>query len=312
MLTNIVISKFWSRIWAFVLDLLFLGIFGYLLGMFFQDHLYRIGTYALLYGFVIAVIYQTIFNSNIGNGQTFGKRIMNIQVVDINGNTIQLSKSFYRSVLFCLPYFLKDLQLPGEMPLSVLNMLKSGTLSLFLVGIGIVYLFNKQTRQSIHDLLVGTYVVSTERSEESVELAPLSKKPFYIFGAVILLGTVLTFFMKSQNEEDLKDVNLIYTELSKIEEGNLESVIYHTNLSNGQTTNTLKVGIRVIDMPEPNTNNNPFINKVAQSILSSSANIDQYDYIQISLIKAFDMGIASNKTENSFKQTPNEWRELLK
>src|SRR5690554_2843456 len=99
--TKINIAKFWTRVWALLIDSLILGVIGYLLGLTVEDFLVSIGNYGLLFGLVITVVYQTIFNSRIGNGQTLGKRAMNIQVVDIYGDTIDLGKSFLRALILC-------------------------------------------------------------------------------------------------------------------------------------------------------------------------------------------------------------------
>jgi uncharacterized RDD family membrane protein YckC len=81
-----VISGFWRRLLAFIFDGVLLGLVGVILGLLLFDSLARLGGWGRLIGFCHALVYFGVLNSAIGGGQTIGKRIMKIQVVDRTGH----------------------------------------------------------------------------------------------------------------------------------------------------------------------------------------------------------------------------------
>jgi uncharacterized RDD family membrane protein YckC len=153
-----VISGFWRRLLAFILDGLLLGLVGVVLGLFFFDPLARLGGWGRLLGFCIALVYFGVLNSAIAGGQTIGKRIMKIQVVDRSGHSISPARSFLRYAILGAPFFLDHLVIPLSVTMSPIGALI--VLILFGFGGAIVYLFifNRRTRQSLHDLVMGTFV----------------------------------------------------------------------------------------------------------------------------------------------------------
>lgn len=159
-LPTLTIANFWSRLGAIFVDLLIVGAVGYVLGIFLFDTLARLGAYARIVGFVIAVSYFGILNSRIGNGQTLAKRWLGLRVVDGRGLCLSLPRSLLRYTVLGLPFFLNFL----PVDFGVTALFAETLISIILFGgmfsIFYLYLFNRRTRQSLHDLVVGTYVVN--------------------------------------------------------------------------------------------------------------------------------------------------------
>lgn len=310
--TKINFAKFWTRVWALLIDSLILGVIGYLLGLTVEDFLVRIGNYGLLFGLVITVVYQTIFNSRIGNGQTLGKRVMNIQVVDFNGDAIDLGKSFLRALILCFPYFTANLTIPGLSDIAIVNVIKTIILSTIVIGVVVIYIFNKQTRQSLHDLVVGTYVATTERNEEPTILPTMTKTPFYVFGGLVTLLIGVAFFTATWKAPELKNILSIYSKVSNIDGVLNASVIENTNYANGSKTLSYKANLWVQNLPKDNLENDKVVREVVQTILNNANSIDSFDVISISMTREFNIGIASKKTTSTISQTPSKWREILK
>src|ERR1035437_9200118 len=65
---NPIYSKFWNRVGAYFIDILVLGLIGFILGLFFKDAFAQLGNQALLIGFTISLIYFGLGNSKILNG----------------------------------------------------------------------------------------------------------------------------------------------------------------------------------------------------------------------------------------------------
>jgi len=116
--TGRIISGFWSRLVALILDGLCLGLLGLILGLLLFDPLSRLGGWGRLLGFCIALVYFGVLNSAIGKGQTIGKRIMRIAVVDRAGNHISLGRSFLRYAVLGIPFFLNGAMIPQNVLMS--------------------------------------------------------------------------------------------------------------------------------------------------------------------------------------------------
>jgi uncharacterized RDD family membrane protein YckC len=82
------ISGFWRRIGAFFIDSFVLGLFGLSLGIFFETFFVEIGIWGRLIGFSIALMYFGVMNSAISNGQTLGKRVLKLRVVNSDNGSV--------------------------------------------------------------------------------------------------------------------------------------------------------------------------------------------------------------------------------
>nr|NJM04524.1 RDD family protein [Desulfobacula sp.] len=152
-------------------------------------------------GFPIAAIYFVILNSRIGGGQTIGKRILKIQVVDKTAELLSLPKSTLRYFVIGIPYFLNGAIVPESFLYPVGFYLLS--LLVFGFGISIIYLivFNRNNRQSLHDIIAGTYVVrkSTDSTEAIKSIWPVH---YAICGILMVLALLAPLFIGnlSQNK----------------------------------------------------------------------------------------------------------------
>lgn len=309
--TTINISKFWTRVWALFIDSLILGVIGYLFGLTIQDFLVSIGNYGLLFGLAITVAYQTIGNSKVMNGQTFGKRIMNIQVVDINGNAIGLDKSFLRALLLSFPYFTANLSIPGLPDLAAISVIKTIVLASFVIGVVVIYIFNKQTRQSLHDLIVGTYVATTDRNEEPVLIPSITKTPFYIFGGLVTALIAAEIFTANWKNPELKNVLSVYSKVSETDGVLQASVVENTNYVNDSKTLSYQAKLWVTKIPKDNIENDKVVREVVKIILNNATKIDSFDVISVSLTREFNIGIASQKSTTTISKAPSDWRQII-
>jgi uncharacterized RDD family membrane protein YckC len=113
------ISGFWRRIVALVIDSFILAVVGLSAGLFFEDVFVQMGVWGRLLGFFIALIYFGVMNSSLTNGQTIGKKILKIRVVDANNKPINLIRSFCRYSIIGAPFFLNNAQFPDTIMFSV-------------------------------------------------------------------------------------------------------------------------------------------------------------------------------------------------
>ena len=158
------IAGFWRRLAALFIDLLILGVPAMLFGFALFRWVESLGGSGRLIGFVAALLYFGLLNSHVGGGQTLGKQLLGIRVIRKDGETLSTKRSVLRFLVIAIPYFLNGLWLdvdtaaPG--PLEYL--LFAFLIVVVFGGLGAIaylFVFNRRTRQSLHDIAVGSFVV---------------------------------------------------------------------------------------------------------------------------------------------------------
>jgi len=155
------IAGLWRRLGAFVVDGALLAAGGWLLGFLFFDQLAAMGGGALVLGFVISVAYFAGFDGP--GGPSPGKRMLGVRVVDASGRTLSIGRAAARCAVFNLPYFLNGAPLPAALQGQDAAILVQAFV-VFGLGGAMVYLFlfNRTTGQSLHDLVTKTFVVDDD------------------------------------------------------------------------------------------------------------------------------------------------------
>lgn len=314
---NFKFSRFWTRIGAFLIDCAILGVIGFILGLCFEDHFISIGSYGILYGMIITIVYLTIFNSKLMNGQTIGKKIVNIQIVDKYGNKLGVDRSLYRALILCIPYYTVNLTTSGISEGSfIFTILFIGLFSLIL-GVITIYIFNSTNRQSLHDILIGSYVVSVQRNEELTALPSYKKLAIYIYGSLIIILLISTAFNFTRTSTEYKSMNSAYDNLNEIDGVINASVSKNTTTVYGEensTTRTYIASLWLAKLPEDKSQveNMKEVREAVKIILNVEPNINSFDNISITLIKGFDIGISKKYYSYSVGKTSTSWKEFVK
>jgi RDD family len=262
-------------------------------------------------GFFLALPYFAILNSRVGNGQTLGKRWMHLQVVDRDGTPVSLWRSSCRYFVLSVPYFLDDLTLPvTRVPWIVSSLLG---LVVFVVGGATLYLvlFNRRTRQGVHDLAGRTYVADAYEIG-SLQLQPVWKMHFVILGILLLalcLGTgVLGDKLANWAPfpQMLEDVRLVEGMQDVQSAGEQERV--SSGWSGENKRKTLVVTVSWSGQPD---GREVFADQVARVILQHNPKVKEHDSLRIVLIRGFDLGIAHAQITYPFERTPDQWSSRL-
>ena len=77
-----------------------------------------------------------------------------------------------------------------------------------------------------------------------------------------------------------------------------------------KSTRTLKVNVWYKGLPS-SEEFQQITNNVANIVLSDIENIDEFDFIEISVTTAYDLGIASGRFTSRDQQIPDVWRERV-
>ncbi len=297
------IAGFWQRLAAWIVDVLILGIFGQVIGWSLSGIWFQIGPYGRFVGLICILLYFGLMNSKAGNGQTIGKRLLKIAVRNADNTPISIGKSFLRITIIAIPMILNGWALPvlQEPVLQGLSSVIIGGL-----GLSILYtmVFNRGTRQGLHDLICKTYVVSLNGSP--IEAFPKSSRIHWIISGVLIgltaIGSVTSFLLKplmlsAFSLEDMEGINQVLQNDERFFSTGVSQGVRGS--TNGPTTYYIKVEgwVRGVLTNEERL---LLVNDIGQIILENVENINDFDNITMTLSSAFDLGIASGNLSYSY------------
>ncbi len=293
-------SKIWRRGLAFLIDSVILGIAGFIIANAFFNIFVSLGPYARFLGYAIAVFYYGYFNSEKRKGQTPGKYIMKIRVVNGRGEPISFETSLIRAAFLMLPLTLKQIgpAIPAEYDapnqfLAMLNFL------ITCLGTGIIYffLFNRGTKQSLHDLICGTFVIKAV-TEGPPDNKGVWKGHYYIYGSLVFVQVIIFICIVLYILNILPHGFLgLYKDLWEIRDVNQVGFKYKKMLNAQKACYNIMSIDLYIDNPHAD------LKKDAEEgmgmVLSKRKIFKQTDVISVSAINQADIGIFSLEKRNT-------------
>lgn len=308
---QMVVSGLWRRIFAFVVDTTIIALFGFAISLLIFDFLAGLGGWGRLVGFIVAGAYFGFFDSRLGKGQSVGKRLMKIRVVNCAGDLISPGYSFLRYTIIAIPFFLNGILLPPK----ILNSSIIYPVGFLVFGVGgaIIYLFlfNRRTRQSLHDLVTGTFVlktISTQPPSVSIWL--------YHWGMVGIWFVVVIIF--SVVMQGLVQKNL-FSKLLKVQNSIYSLGLFHTTMAstgkgwvvfNGKKSETSYFNSMGILKEKP-VNNELVVHQIASITFKEYPEINDLDVLTVTVLYGFDIGIAKSWRQHVERYSPSEWKQIL-
>jgi uncharacterized RDD family membrane protein YckC len=310
---NTEIAGFWRRTFAFFLDGLALGLVGWIIGAFAFDYLVSLGGWGRLIGFVVALPYFGLMDSRLSHGQSLGKRAMKIKVVQRSGEPLSIVASFIRAAIVCVPFFLNG----AFIDVMSLPMLVTSILGILVFGFSltILYLliFNRTTRQSLHDMAVGAYVVRAD-AEEPLVFGKLWRG--HVVVAVVLIvtaGAAPVFTTSLAKTQPFADMLLLQQALIKLP-GVRSASVYdavNTNFSNSNGSNSSTSLSAKLVVDSKTIDQTALADQAVRLAFSNYPSALKRDAIVVSFIYGYDIGIASAwRTENVIHSVL-DWRKRL-
>lgn len=243
-------------------------------------------------------------NSSRFNGQTLGKRVMRIRVVDGSGAAVSSERSLVRALILLVPFFLNNAQIPVAERIPIISTVIA--LIVFGTGSAIAYLvvFNRPTRQSLHDRVTGTYVVKV------FPRGPVSAPPFWNKHWAVIAALNLALFaaawvlvLKVGHMEEMNPVQRAVYSTGRFHSVSMNrSVVYGS-----KTVTTLTVTVWAKDPSDPQRQ----VHDIARLILQKDPTALKSDVLMVNMTYGFDIGIASGWRSWFEERPPAEWVETL-
>ena len=298
-------AGFWRRLVAFIIDCVIVGVVGLVVGLMFDDALSRMGGYERFIGFAIAVTYAGLLNSRLGSGQTLGKKILSIRTRGIDGSLLSVPRALARQSVFAIPFFLNG----APFSESVLMSFSGLVISLLLFGglFSIIYLFvfNRKTRRSLHDYVVGSWVVRDGELPPEVVPSVIWRGHVVAVALLVLLSAALPLLgwklMKTETFAGLSEMNqAIATEPGVLSSGVVVGTTYR---SGGGSTDYVAITLHI---KGSDTDDEKRARMIARKVLAAHPPAASKDTISVTLVHGFDMVIASKWNQHSFWFKPEE------
>jgi len=307
------IGGFWRRLCAYLLDSLLLGLVGFVLGLFFFNLFCRIGGWGLLIGYIIGLLYFGLLNSTLGRGQTLGKRLLKLEVVDRNNHHLSPGRSFLRYFIFSLPFYLNGVITYGGFVATSWTVLFLSFLVVSLGGaIAYLYVFNRRTRQSLHDLTVGSYVVQAAPSG-GVEAAPLWKGHLIALGCLLLLTAGLAiaslFLIHVPFFEKMLVVQEAITSTGKVNSVSVSEGV-NSMTFNGNTRTAKVFSVQAYWKGRPDDIESA-ASEIAAIVLKTYPEVKKDDKLSITISSGYHLGIFSSSLSQVVSYSPEKWEQLI-
>jgi uncharacterized RDD family membrane protein YckC len=303
------IAGFGQRVGAFLVDCVLLGAIGIVAGFFLTDEFVRLGAWGRLLGFSVAIAYFGPLNSRLNGGQTLGKRLLKIKVVARDGAALSVPKSFLRFLPLGAPWFLNHAQFPDSALFSFWGYVVS--IIIFGLGLSVVYLFvfNRPARQSLDDLLVGSYVVAANAVGPVAAAAPRRIHLVVCMLLVVAAGVIPYFTKDLAAGEPFASMILVQRTVTSVPWVVNAQVNKGKNFRSGTgkaSSTTTYMGI-VADCRDPDIKNAARATQLAKLALSADSSAASLDVIQVTLVYGYDIGIASSWRSQTNEHSPAEW-----
>jgi uncharacterized RDD family membrane protein YckC len=304
------IAGFWRRVGALVVDGVVLGSIGFPLGLLLGERLAPVGTPARLIGLLVIIPYLGVLGSQVGNGQTVGKRLLGIRVVDADGNALPLNRSLVRALLLSLPWILNGIRFGSLDPVVMITLWVAGVL-IFGVGGAIIGTFalNRRTRQALHDLVVGSYVVRADGLGLHVPVVstrtPMVASLAWI--GLVAIGTTVSAAMAPRLASNELSPALMES-VSAIPGTNSFEITHLTVWGGGRTSTQLRA---VLWCQGPSADTERAARQMAAAMLQHHPDAATAPNLGITVIRGWDIGIAKMTRSESLMRSPAQWRTEL-
>jgi uncharacterized RDD family membrane protein YckC len=280
-------------VFALVVDGILISIPSFFLGYVFYDFFSSSSAWAAVVGFAITLPYFAIMGSSVGNGQTLGQRWAGIEVVDSQGNHLSEGKSALRYAVLLIPFLFGEEVLPSYLawPMGM-----AGATIFYL------YLFNTPTRQTLHDLATGSFVVETP-GIGIIDGRRVWPGHWVILAALGILGIVITPMLNRTGP---------FPELLKIQRALLDSgkfrdvgVMLQT-ISPGPTTG-LRLAVTCKRKPPDYERTGAAIVAIVERVDPGAA---KRDFISVDFREGFRVGMATFSNTHRASHSPQQWEAI--
>ncbi|MEH6418714.1 RDD family protein [Pseudomonas sp. CGJS7] len=300
-----VAAGFWRRSIAFIVDSLVLGVVGALAGWALFDVFARMGGYGRAVGFVVALAYFGVMNSTLFAGQTLGKRLLGVRVAGKNGSLLSLPQSLLRYSVLGVPFFLNGASLDTQVLFSPVGYVLSLVIFGGMLSILYLYVFNRRGRRSLHDLAVGSSVVTAQTPIAAVAPAPVWRVHLAVVGVILVAAVLVPAFAGRLAQSDyFKDLSAAYDAVGAEPSVRSVQLTHNTAFRSGRPN--VESVVAQVNLTERRVDDRAFAEHIARIILANDKKARGMSAIHVSLVYGYDLGISTSWHSKHYRFAPEE------
>lgn len=305
---DVVIAGVWRRIGACLIDLLVLWLIGQAAGLVWYAQFSALGDWGILVGVLITLVYFGVTQSRLGGGQSPGMRLLGLKLVSRAGVMLGMPAACARAAIFCLVFFLNGVVIDlGEgkewLTISLLVLLFGIIFSVFYLLV-----FNRKTRQSLHDLAVDAFVVRAGTGKLCLPTTSIWRgHAAFICAAVMVLAGIALVFKQSAFSTKLDALAAAIGKLQAMQDVQRPSIFVMTTYTGNETREYLSIGA-IVDASLPASQ--VFAQGLVKTVLDNYPEASRQPMIVVSLRSGYNIGIASQWTATNYAHTPEQWLAL--
>jgi uncharacterized RDD family membrane protein YckC len=229
--------------------------------------------------------------SVVMGGRSFGKRLCGLEVCRIGGGHLSMAPAIGRATMISLPYVANGWTPPPPLQAATLGFV----LALVVFGLGgsmlYLFLFNRSTAQSLHDLAFGTVVVVAGGATptEKPSLAARHRIGLACVGILVMVVFAGGAMLQKTLEARLAPHEALWAALNTDPRFFSVGVNHNTFFGGQRPTTTVAIQVWLKD---PGIDRKTITRELAEKAL------DHYsaaapDNLVISVTRAYDLGVAS-------------------
>lgn len=307
-------ATLWRRFLAFGLDVVIMGVVGWLITLVAFDWVVGLGAAGKLIGFALTLAYFGIGDSGLTKGSTLGKVTLGLAVVGRAGRHLSVPAAAFRSLVLITPFYLNGLAV-GDVPKAIDSffcLMLFGLLGCLLY----LFVFNRGTYQSLHDLVVGSIVVRGGQPMPAVP--PLWRGHWLVIGALCLASLLLPWLGSSTNglapsQSDLWDLR--QATLAMVDARNVIVSRGSTRLATVKEGTVTKEFLRVTVHLKSPVKDGDEMERVARRV----AEMVMHDYrssvgsrvLIVAVMSSVDLGIFASTSKFHLQTSVEAWPETV-
>ncbi len=295
------------RFVAFIIDLIIIGIVGKVSALLLEDFYVSLGGLGKLIGALVVLLYFGICDSKIMLGQSVGKKLAKICVVNEKSASISLLRSLARSSWLAVWILLNGVSFSSSKAIPLVILCGVILFSIILLEI-YFFIANKKTRQSLHDLIAGSYVVTTRSSGE---ISFTNSKTVLRCSAIIpvfMLIAISGFNIVLKNtymKDMLGIVDVVQRDLP-LHATSVNRTSQETK-SGGIVTRTNFICVSTFKNSRDDDDAS-LAAKIAESVISSGFEFKDNESLVVVIQTGYNIGIASKTDSKVFSGSLDQWK----
>jgi hypothetical protein len=222
------------------------------------------------------------------------------------------------------------------LPLTRTPWMVSALVSIVVFGIGgttlYLILFNRHTRQGLHDLAVGSYVADADK-DGPLRIVSIWRGHWVILGSLLVMTFLATGILGNKQKQWgpfpqlLEDVRLVEgmegvqaAGVQDMNQKNFDSEekkkiliirVYWTGESTDKQGFPGLNGNITGDFKEKWASKQGFADQVARLVIEHDPTVKDHDQLKIVVIRGYNLGIAHAEVSYFYQHTPVEWNARL-